>query len=196
MMTFLGVETTQIAFYAGLTSATFSFCQALTGVAWGYASDRYGRKPVILLGMSCTMITSILFGFSRSVTWAMVTRGLGGLGAGNVGTLRTTVAEMVPQRDLQPRAFSIMPLVWNVGSIFGPILGGFLANPARTYPQLFGTSRFFKTFPYALPNLVASSLFLFGFAAGILFLHVSVVQCSEKASIHGPSRRLTSTRRL
>ena len=173
-MEFLGVETQQVAFYAGLTGAIFSLCQALTGVAWGYASDRLGRKPVILTGMTCAMTTSLLFGFSRSLPWAMISRGLSGLGAGNVGIYRTAVAEMVSERELQPRAFSLMPLVWSVGSIFGPALGGLLANPAKTHPDLFGESRFFQRFPYALPNMVASSLFLFGLGAGIFFLRVSV----------------------
>lgn len=183
-MEFLGVKTQQVAFYAGLTSAIFSICQCLTGVAWGHASDRYGRKPVILVGMTCTMTTSLLFGFSRSLAWALISRGLAGLGAGNVGIIRTTVAEMVPERELQPRAFSIMPLVWSVGSIFGPALGGILANPAKTHPDLFGNSRFFQKFPYALPNLVTSSLFFFGFVAGIFFLRVS----TSSASFHRSGR--------
>ncbi|KAI9784359.1 MAG: hypothetical protein M1816_000883 [Peltula sp. TS41687] len=174
MMEFLGINTQQVAFYAGLTSAIFSVCQALTGVGWGYASDRLGRKPVILIGLTCTMITSLLFGFSRSLAWAMITRGLAGLGSGNVGIIRTTVAEIVPQRDLQPRAFSIMPLVWAVGSVFGPALGGILANPAKTHPELFGDNHFFQRFPYALPNMVASSLFLLGLGAGVFFLRESL----------------------
>lgn len=172
MMEFLGVSTKEVAYYAGLTSAIFSLCQCLTGIAWGRASDKHGRKPVILAGLTCTLTTSILFGFSRSLTWAIVARGLGGLGSGNVGIIRTTVAEMVPQKELQPRAFSIMPLVWSIGSIFGPALGGFLANPAKRHPKLFGHIHLFEEYPYALPNLVAGVVFIFGFVAGIFFLQV------------------------
>lgn len=36
---------------------------------------------------------------------------------------RTAVAEMVPWKELQPRAFSLMPLVFNIGAVFGPVLG-------------------------------------------------------------------------
>ncbi|KAI9672341.1 MAG: hypothetical protein M1817_003363 [Caeruleum heppii] len=170
MMEHLGVEIGRVAFYAGLTSAIFSLCQSLTGIAWGRASDRFGRKPVILAGLICAMFTSMLFGFSRSLTMAMIARALAGLSSGNVGIIRTTVAEMVPQKELQPRAFSIMPLVWTVGSIFGPAFGGFLANPTERHPSVFGKSRLFKEFPYALPNMVASLLFLVGLSTGILFL--------------------------
>ncbi|KAL9618905.1 MAG: hypothetical protein Q9160_006430 [Pyrenula sp. 1 TL-2023] len=80
------------------------------------------------------------------------------------------VAEMVPQKELQPKAFSVMPLVWTIGSIVGPALGGSLANPAANHPGIFGKNKFFIKFPYALPNLVASLFFLIGLATGILFV--------------------------
>ena len=82
------------------------------------------------------------------------------------------VAEMVPEKELQPRAFSIMPLVWSLGSIFGPSFGGFFAKPAENLSGLFGNSRFLTKFPFALPNIVASVLFLLGISTGILFLKV------------------------
>ena len=84
------------------------------------------------------------------------------------------VAEMVPEKELQPRAFSVMPLVWNLGSIFGPSFGGFFTNPVENLPALFGNSRFFKKFPFALPNIVASGFFLIGISTGILFLKVCI----------------------
>jgi MFS family permease len=115
MIESFNVPTDKIAQWAGTTSAIFSLSQAMTGIWWGQASDRFGRKPAILAGLVCTMTSSILFGFSRSLVWALLARALGGLANGNVGTIRTTVAELVPQKELQPRAFSIMPLVWTIG---------------------------------------------------------------------------------
>ena len=160
----------EVAKWAGLTSAVFSLSQCLTGIPWGRFSDQYGRKPVIMLGLCCTMVTSILFGFSQNLIWAICARALAGAGNGNVGIIRTTVAEMVPQKELQPRAFSIMPLVWTIGSILGPAFGGALANPAARHPNSFGHIRFFQKFPFALPNLVGSVFFLIGLSTGILFL--------------------------
>ncbi|KAI9802462.1 MAG: hypothetical protein M1825_002847 [Sarcosagium campestre] len=171
MMEFLGVRRAEIGFYAGLTGAVFSLCQSITGVPWGWASDRWGRKTAILTGTTCTMLTSMLFGFSRSLTWAIVSRGLAGAGNGNIGIIRTMVAELVPEKSLQPRAFSIVPFVWTMGSILGPAYGGFLADPARKHPEIFGRSRFFLEYPYALPNLLSSALFVIGLILGVLFLH-------------------------
>ena len=65
-----------------------------------------------------------------------------------------------------------MPLVWTIGSILGPAFGGALSNPAEKHPYLFGSSEFFKKYPYALPNIAASMLFLVGLLTGLLFLKV------------------------
>lgn len=170
MIESFNVPKDEVAKWAGLTSAVFSLSQCLTGIPWGRFSDQYGRKPVVMMGLSCTMLTSILFGFSQNLTWAICARALAGAGNGNVGIIRTAVAEMVPQKELQPRAFSIMPLVWTIGSIFGPAFGGALANPAVRHPKIFGHVRFFEKFPFALPNLIGSVFFLIGLSTGILFL--------------------------
>ncbi|KIW84623.1 hypothetical protein Z517_00011 [Fonsecaea pedrosoi CBS 271.37] len=171
MIQSFNVPNDKVAKWAGLMSATFSLSQCLTGIAWGRASDRFGRKPIIILALTCTMISSILFGFSKNLAWAFITRSLQGLSNGNVGIIRTAVAELVPQKELQPRAFSIMPLVWNIGSIFGPSFGGSLVHPAERYPEVFGKLKLLKEYPFALPNLLISILFMCGITAGFLFLH-------------------------
>ncbi len=180
----MGIQTDSVAVYAGLVSGIFSLSQSLTGVAWGRASDVYGRKPAMLIGLIGLIITTILFGFSRTVSWALVTRGLAGMATGNVGIIRTTVAELVPHKELQPRAFSIMPLIWIVGSIFGPAVGGALAEPAVAHPGLFPAHGFFAKFPFALPNLVVSGFFLLAFVVGFLYLQVCVVCIFEAVLLY------------
>ena len=83
MVESFGIPTNEVAKWAGLLSATFSISQCITGIFWGRASDRFGRKPVILMGMVCTMSSSLLFGFSRSLAWAMVARSFAGASNGN-----------------------------------------------------------------------------------------------------------------
>jgi MFS family permease len=161
-----------IAFWAGATSAIYSLAQCLTAIAWGTASDRFGRKYIILLGLLNTMVTSLLWGFSTSLPMALTARALSGAGNGNVGIIRTMVAEMVPYRELQPRAFSVMPLVYNIGSVLGPAFGGALSNPLRRRPTDDPRAgSLFWRYPYALPNIVAACFFLFGITVGTLFLH-------------------------
>ncbi|TVY44738.1 putative membrane protein [Lachnellula subtilissima] len=165
-----GVKEEKVAKWAGITSAAFSLSQCSTAIIWGRASDMFGRKPVILFGLTCTMICTLLWGMSTSLPMAIMVRALAGACNGNVGIIRTMVAEMVPEKELQPRAFSIMPLVWSLGSIFGPSFGGFFAKPAENFPGIFGNSKFLIKFPFLLPNIVASALFTVGISTGILFL--------------------------
>ncbi|KAK2028875.1 major facilitator superfamily transporter [Colletotrichum zoysiae] len=170
MIRSFGVAQNDVAKWAGYTSAVFSLSQSVTAVAWGQASDRVGRKPTIIVGLVSTMVLFVVWGMSSSLPMAIVVRAIMGSGNGNVGIIRTMVAEMVPEKELQPRAFSIMPLIWSVGSIFGPAFGGFFANPARRFPSVFGDSWFFNAYPFALPNLIAAVFFLVSVTTAILFL--------------------------
>ena len=174
MIESFNVPKNEVSKWAGITSAVFSLSQAATGIAWGRASDRFGRKPVILCALLCVMSTSLLFGFSKSLTGATIARALTGASNGNVGIMRTAVAELVPYKELQPRAFSIMPLVWTIGSIFGPGFGGVLANPAVKYPKFFGENQLLRTYPFALPNIVAAGFLVLGLTVGFLFLKESL----------------------
>lgn len=170
LMESFNVPQNDIARWAGIASAIFSISQAFTGLLWGAASDRYGRKPIILFGLFNTMWTMLLWGFSVNLPMALTARALQGLTNGNVGILRTTVAELCPWKELQPRAFSIMPLVYTVGAIFGPTLGGALSNPLRVDPRKPRGSKFLEHFPYILPNIAAAAFFTIGIVVGWLFL--------------------------
>lgn len=129
--------------YAGFLASCFSFAQFFSGnftvyrvssrlgLPWGRLSDSWGRKPIILCGLLGTCAAMLVFGFSKSFTQALIARTAAGLLNGNVGVIRTMVAEMVVEKAHQARAFSVMPFVWSAGSILGPVLGG-----AYTLPSL------------------------------------------------------------
>ncbi|KAF3313133.1 hypothetical protein TWF173_006307 [Orbilia oligospora] len=169
MIRSFGVSENEIGVWAGVISASLALCQCLTAVAWCRLSDRIGRKPSILLGLVAMMASTIAFGFSTSITMAIVTRCLIGL-TGNVGILRTVAAELAPDPDLKLQALGILPLAWNLGTITGPAIGGFLSEPAQKYPSLFPPGGFFDKSPWALPNLlIALMIFTGGFLA-FLFL--------------------------
>jgi len=61
MVKSFGVPPEDVGYYAGITAASFSLCQFFTGVMWGRLSDRIGRKPVILIGLSGTLVSLLLF---------------------------------------------------------------------------------------------------------------------------------------
>lgn len=160
----------KIALYAGMITSAFTFAEFSAGMFWGRMSDRVGRKPVLVMGLVGTAISMIAFGFAPNLPTAMIARALGGLLNGNIGVLQTTVAELVTVKEHQPRAYSIMPFVWCLGSIVGPALGGALAKPCDNYPWLFQRNTLFDRFPFLLPNLVCVVVLLCGIVVGFLFL--------------------------
>ncbi|CAN0839737.1 Protein ZINC INDUCED FACILITATOR-LIKE 1 [Linum grandiflorum] len=149
-----------IGYYAGWLGSSFMFARALTSVVWGLVADRYGRKPVILLGVSAMVIFNILFGLSVNFWMAISMRFLlGGLN-GLIGTIKAYASELF-REDQQALGLSTVSTAWGIGLIIGPALGGFLAQPAEKYPNVFSEDSLFGRFPYLLP-CVAISLITLG----------------------------------
>lgn len=69
----------EIGFYSGAVESVFAMSQLLTIMIWGRLSDRIGRKPVLLLGISGAILSTILFGFSQSFHQMLLARGIGGI---------------------------------------------------------------------------------------------------------------------
>ena len=67
------------SFWAGILNSSFSLAESLTGLAWGSVSDRIGRKPVLLIGCTGTLISLLVVGFSTNFWMALAGRALGGL---------------------------------------------------------------------------------------------------------------------
>ncbi|KAG5981960.1 hypothetical protein E4U55_002468 [Claviceps digitariae] len=160
----------EISVFAGMVTSAFTLAEFATGVLWGRLSDKIGRKPVLLFGLLGTAVSVLAFGFASSLPVALFARALGGFLNGNIGVLQTTVAELVTVKEQQPRAYTIMPMVWCIGSIIGPMIGGALARPCISYPDLFPRGTIWDRYPYLLPNLFSAVTVLFGVIVGFLFL--------------------------
>ncbi|KAH6856590.1 major facilitator superfamily domain-containing protein [Chaetomium sp. MPI-CAGE-AT-0009] len=170
-------DESQISFYAGMVTSAFTFAEFSTSVFWGRLSDKIGRKPVLLMGMAGTGMSVLAFGFAPNLQVALFARALGGFlnghqadGRSNIGVLQTTVGELITVKEHQPRAYAVMPLVWCVGSIVGPMIGGALAKPVDTLPSVFAPGSIWDRFPYLLPNLFSAICVSVGVVIGLLFL--------------------------
>ncbi|KAJ2392250.1 hypothetical protein H4S02_000889 [Coemansia sp. RSA 2611] len=163
-----------IAFYAGLLLTSFSICQAITTMYWGPLSDRIGRRPTLLVCLTGDLATFVLFGLSRSYTWALVTRSLNGFFAGNAAVVNLAVVDIADDTN-RPRMMALLPLMWNIGAVAGAVVGGLLADPANQYPNVFGHIELFRTFPYLLPCMVGSLTTTFGLVVGLFKLKETLV---------------------
>lgn len=95
------------SFYAGLLVSAFAIAEASTAVLWGTLSDRIGRKPVILIGLAGTAISSLILGFASNYWVALLARLAGGLLNGNVAVMQTMVAEVV-KNPIHERKFCVV----------------------------------------------------------------------------------------
>ncbi|KAL6989798.1 Protein ZINC INDUCED FACILITATOR-LIKE 1 [Sarracenia purpurea var. burkii] len=144
-----------VGYYAGYVGSSFMFGRALTSVFWGIVADRYGRKPVIIIGTSAVVIFNILFGLSVNYWMAICTRFLLGSLNGLLGPIKAYASEIF-RKEYQALGISAVSTSWGIGLIIGPALGGFLAQPAEKYPAIFSKDSVFGRFPYFLPCLCIS----------------------------------------
>uniref|UniRef100_A0A060THI9 ARAD1D31416p n=1 Tax=Blastobotrys adeninivorans TaxID=409370 RepID=A0A060THI9_BLAAD len=164
-------EPATISALSTVVLTSFALGQMITGVFWGRFSDTYGRKPSLLLGILGTAIATLVFGLSRNIYWAIAGRMLAGLLNGNVGVMRTMIAEIIGKhKEYQTRVFAIMPITFNIGMVIGPTIGGLLADPVTKYPPLFGWSSLLKKYPYLLPNLFPIPLLACAMISTALFI--------------------------
>ncbi|KAJ1728369.1 hypothetical protein LPJ72_005507, partial [Coemansia sp. Benny D160-2] len=122
-----------ISFYASLLLTSFTICKAVTSVHWGMLSDSLGRRPVILIGLVGNLLTFVLFGVSKSFTWAMVSRSLNGLFTGNTIAIKSVIAEISDHTN-RSQMMAMLPLMWNLGTMLGGAVGGLFVDPVKKYP--------------------------------------------------------------
>ncbi|KAK8552727.1 hypothetical protein V6N12_041304 [Hibiscus sabdariffa] len=144
-----------IGSYAGYVGSAFMLGRALTSVLWGIFADRYGRKPVIIMGTISVVIFNTLFGLSVNFWMAVITRFLLGSMNGLLGPIKAYAVEIF-RTEYQALALSSVSTSWGIGLIIGPALGGYLAQPAEKYPNVFSKDSLFGRFPYFLPCLIIS----------------------------------------
>ncbi|XP_076927069.1 protein ZINC INDUCED FACILITATOR-LIKE 1-like [Bidens hawaiensis] len=145
-----------ISYYAGFVGSAYLIGRALASVLWGVVADRYGRKPVIIFGITIVVIVNTLFGFSVNYWMAIVTRFLLGFLSGILGPVKAYACELFPD-EYQTLGLSAVSTSWGIGLIVGPALGGFLARlPAEKFPSLVSSDSLLGRFPYLLPCLIIS----------------------------------------
>ncbi|TVY34539.1 Efflux pump [Lachnellula occidentalis] len=87
-----GLEEEDIGFYSGFIESAFSFTQMLLMIQWGRASDRVGRKPVLVFSLTGVAIATAIFGLSKKIWQMVLFRCCAGVFAG------TIVYELLPKR--------------------------------------------------------------------------------------------------
>ncbi|RHN41283.1 putative major facilitator superfamily [Medicago truncatula] len=157
-----------ISAYAGYMGSAYMLGRSLTSILWGVIADRYGRKPVAILGVISVIIFNTLFGLSTSFWMAVTTRFFLGSLNGLLGPMKAYCSEIF-REEKQAFGLSTLSAAWGIGLIIGPALGGYLAQPTIKYPNLFPKDSFWDKFPYFLPS-ISISAFAFAVAIACIWL--------------------------
>ncbi|KAM6489141.1 Major facilitator superfamily domain containing protein [Amanita muscaria] len=156
-------------YFAGIIQSAFFFAEAISVVFWGMASDRFGRRLVLLYGPLGLALVMLLFGMSTQFWPLVALRGLQGAFNGNIGVSKSIIGEITDSTNMAD-AFAFIPVVWTSGITIGPFIGGFLARPAERWPDIFGQVEYLKSHPYFLSCLGVSCLAFSAFLAAVIAL--------------------------
>ena len=171
--TFPEVNPGQVGVYVGTIASAFALAQLATNFFWGWLSDRIGRKPVILIGTLLTAACFVAFGFCRTLWQAIVVQALMGLVNGNQGIVSTCLGE-ITDRSNQSKAFTYLPVLYGLGGITGPIIGGLLVSRRdpldKSKPN---------PYPYLPPNLVSAAVLMVDLVLTMMFLEESLEQATH-----------------
>jgi multidrug resistance protein len=152
----------------GQLIASFSIAQLLAAPVWGRVSDRYGRRPALLIGLSASAIAYVVFSFADSVWLLLLSRLVQGAGGGTTGVAQAYVADSIQPKD-RARALGWLSAATSAGVILGPAIGSFAFH-----------------FGHEVPGLLAAGLCLLNVAFAWKWLPESRVRASTVAT---PARK-------
>ncbi|KAH9158769.1 major facilitator superfamily domain-containing protein, partial [Lactarius sanguifluus] len=99
-LSIVGGDKRKVGYYTGLLMSLHYAAEAVTVLQWSRCSDHIGRKPILLLGLAGSVVSTILFGLSRSF-WALVlSRCLNGVLNGNLGVIKSMIAELTDDSNV------------------------------------------------------------------------------------------------
>jgi multidrug resistance protein len=116
----------------GLVAGIFSLMQFIFNPLWGRLSDIYGRKPIIIFSLSGNVLSYILLGlvFSgvfKSIEVLFISRAMAGFFSANIGAAMAYISDITDEKN-RSKGMGIIGASFGLGFVFGPFIGGFLAQ--------------------------------------------------------------------
>lgn len=124
----------------GVIVASYSLMQLVFSPVWGSLSDRFGRRPFLVLGLFGSAASYVVFGLAETVAVLLVSRVVGGSMGATVPVAQAVVADSTAPEE-RARGMGMIGAAFALGFIFGPAIGGFLSQ-----------------WGYAVPGFVAAGL--------------------------------------
>ncbi|MCI0366559.1 MAG: MFS transporter, partial [Phycisphaerales bacterium] len=123
----------------GMIFASFFLAQLISAPIWGRVSDRYGRRPALLIGLSASALGFLIFGFANSVWLLFLSRIAQGAGGGTTGVTQAYVGDTVRPED-RARSLGWLSAGTNLGTMLGPVIGSFASHWGQEAPGIVAAS--------------------------------------------------------
>lgn len=130
---FVGGDVASAALWVGVFGTMFAFIQFITAPIQGTLSDRYGRRPVILLSCLGLGLDFIFMALAPTLMWLFVGRVISAITSASFTTANAYIAD-VTAPDKRAQAFGMIGAAFGLGFIVGPVMGGWLGDIDLRYP--------------------------------------------------------------
>jgi multidrug resistance protein len=120
----------------GLLTAAFSIAQFFATPVLGSLSDRFGRKPILIISLLGTCASFILFGLANSIVVLFAARILDGLTGGNISVAQAMISDISTPEE-RAKNFGILGSAFGFGFVIGPAVGGLLSRFGLKVPFFF-----------------------------------------------------------
>lgn len=125
----LGASPTMI----GGLAASYALMQFLFAPVWGRLSDRYGRRPVILVALAGSAVSSLLIGVASALWFLWLARVLNGISGASYAAAQAYVADVTGPED-RARGMGLIGAAFGLGFVLGPAIGGLCALVDPSFP--------------------------------------------------------------
>ncbi len=121
------VPDSSLALWVGILASVYALCAFVAAPFLGSFSDRFGRKPILVISVFGSALGFVLFGVGGALWVLLVSRIIDGLTAGDMPVMFAYVADITPPED-RARRYGLLGALSGIGFMIGPALGGLLAH--------------------------------------------------------------------
>ena len=117
----------------GILMSGFALVQFLISPLVGMLSDRFGRRPVLLISLAGLTVDYIILALAPNLTWLIIGRIVAGIFSATVSTANAYIADITPKEN-RAAAFGLLGAAFGIGFTMGPLIGGLLGGIDLQYP--------------------------------------------------------------
>jgi multidrug resistance protein len=135
LLPFYAVELGGGGMVVGVLVSSYAVAQLLSAPLWGRVSDRYGRRPALLIGLSFSCVAYVIFSYAGTLWMLLASRLVQGAGGGTTGVIQAYVADAT-EPEQRARSLGWISAATNLGVAIGPVIGSFTYGWGREAPGL------------------------------------------------------------